>query len=590
MTFVVFWDGGCPTCVESLRQCQLFYERVEGSDVAVVGINGDEGDDLTVRGTVAASGVTFTQLRDRGRVAAARWGVPAASFAVFLVDGEGRIAAGRIDPVDRIPDLMEEMLLGGAGGDEAGSRGTGGSPADAAASAGLVISGDARVKFLSIDAVGESASGPYGERLEPGNSLLQRLELEVSMPVGRHLRAGGLLRAGNEGIEVLRAGPQYLDSEWGSAFAAVEAGPFTARLGYFTMHMTPLTMMRWDWNDNPRTGGDAGCGCGATAGILIVNSLEELGPDLTFEGATAGWTRGEFEAGLFYAMPRRSRDTPVMVWQYGGEEQAAYSLEIYGLEARWRRYDSRTGRFWGAGLHLLGHREDPGSIDPAELGYAPFPYYEGSILTATAEIPLLGWVGLEGELIADCRAKGHNLGAAHDEEAELDGTGGIAGIVAETGPVDLRIDYLRLTDGFYSPFASLSYEAGRQGVRGSAVLRLPGGWSTLSLFHKRLKEIDPPAPGAELEELVFSGVTVDVDHPAGPGGSVSYLDRGESRGGDLLAYEDSRRTLTASARYRFGKLAWIEAMYQWTDACGTEGVDTADSRTDIFSVYLRAEF
>ena len=33
MTFVVFWDGGCPTCVESLRQCQLFYERVEGSDV-----------------------------------------------------------------------------------------------------------------------------------------------------------------------------------------------------------------------------------------------------------------------------------------------------------------------------------------------------------------------------------------------------------------------------------------------------------------------------------------------------------------------------------------------------------------------------
>jgi hypothetical protein len=289
-------------------------------------------------------------------------------------------------------------------------------------------------------------------------------------------------------------------------------------------------------------------------------------------------------------MPRRARDTPVTVWVYGGKEQAAYSLEIFGLQAGWRRYDRRTGRFWSAGLHLLGHREDPGSIDPIELGYAPFEYYRGGILTATAEIPLLASVGLEGELIADCRATGGNLGPGHDEETELDGSGGIAGLVASTAPFDLRLEYLRLNDGFYSPFAALSYEAGRQGVRGSAVVRLPGGWSTLSLFHKRLWEIDPPEPGAEREELVFSGVTVDVDHRSGPGGSLSWLDRGVSRGGDLLGYDESRRTLTASARFRFGKLAWIEAMYQRTDEERTEGSGTEDSRTDIFSLYLRAEF
>jgi hypothetical protein len=466
-----------------------------------------------------------------------------------------------------------------------------GSLLEAVAPAWLIARGDARVKFLSVDAEGGNATGPYGESLEPGNSILQRFELEASMRIGRHLRAGGLLRASNEGIAVLRSGPEYYDSEWGSMFASIEAGSFAARLGYFTMHMTPLTMMRWDWNDNPRTGGDAGCGCGATAGILIVESLEELGPELTFEGATAGWSRGEFDAGLFYAMPRRARDTPAVVWLYGGEEQASYPLEIYGLQARWRRHDQRTGRFWGAGVHLLGHREDPDAIDPVELGYAPFEHYDGEILTATAEIPLLETVSLEAEWIALCSATGGNIGPGHDEEVKLEGSGGIAGFVAgKEGLLELRLEYLRLDDGFHSPFAALSYEAGRHGMRSSAVLHLPGGWSALSLFYKRLREIEAPEAGAERDELSFAGVTFDVDHPAGPGGSLSWLDRGEWRGGDLLAYDESRRTLTASMRYRFGKPAWIEAMYQRTDGEQAQGSASAESRTDIYSLYLRAEF
>ncbi|MDD3642268.1 MAG: TlpA disulfide reductase family protein [Candidatus Krumholzibacteria bacterium] len=591
MTFVIFWDGECPSCVESLRQCQIFYDRVEGGDMTVVGINVDAGDDLAVRGVVAASGVTFPQLRDRDGAAAAAWGVPASTFAVFLVDREGMIADRRIDPEGPIPALMELMLLGGSGTGSAGAEEPEARPSshDAGVCAGLLVRGDARVKFLSVDASGDGATGPYGERLEPGNSLLQRFELEASMRVGRHLRAGGLLRAGTEGIAVLRAGPQYFDSERGSVFASIEAGPLTARLGYFTMHMTPLTMMRWDWNDNPRTGGDAGCGCGATAGILIVESLEELGPDLTFEGATAGWSRGEFEADLFYAMPRRARDTRAVVWQYGGEEQAAYPLEIYGMQAKWRRHDRRTGRFWGAGVHLLGHREDSGAIDPVDLGYAPFEHHEGEILTADAEIPLLPAVSLEGEWIALCRDAGGNLGPGHDERAERDGSGGILGLAAaREGLLDLRFEYLRLSSGFYSPFAALSYEAGRHGMRASAIVRLPGGWSALSLFYKRLREIDVPEPGAERGELSFAGATFDIDHPAGPGGSISWLDRGEWRGGDMLGRDESRRTLTASVRHRFGRFAWIEAMYQRTDA--EDALHGPTSRTDIFSVYLRAEF
>lgn len=590
-TFVVFWDGECPACVESLRECQAFHERVEGGDVAVVGVNGDRGDDLSVRMIVVSSGVTFPQLRDRDGAAAAAWGVPPSTFALFLVDRDGTITARRLDPDEPIPGLMERMLLGEAGTEPAAGEAAAGLSSGIPLPAGLVIRGDARVKFLSIDVEGDGAVGPYGERLDPGNVLLQRIEFEASMPIGQRLRVGGMLRAENEGIEALRSGPQYLDSERGSMFASIDAGRFTARLGYFTMHMTPLTMTRWDWNDNPRTGGDAGCGCGATAGILIVRSLEELGPDLTLEGATAGWSSGEFETRTFYAMPRRARDTPATVWLYGGEEPAAYSLEIYGFHGQWRRYDRRTGGSWSAGVHLLGHREDAGSIDPVELGYAPLPAYEGEILTATARIPLLRSLSLEGEWIARCAATGRNLGPGRDERADLDGSGGIAGIVAgDGGPMEWRLEYLRLGEGFYSPFAAISYEAGRHGARGSAVVRLPGGWSALSLFHKHLREIDPPAPGADREEIVFTGVTIDVDHPAGPGGSLSWLDRGESRGGGTLGYDDSRRTMTAGLRYRFGKRAWIEGLYQLTDAERTGEGEGGESRTRIYSVSFRAQF
>jgi peroxiredoxin len=583
-TFVIFWSAECPECVESLRRCQEFHSTVTGGDISVLGVNGDEGGLLEVREIVEASGVDFVQLHDGTGLAAARYGVPPSSFAVFLVDRKGIVQSAAVDPQGDVYQLMEDMLMGEAVGESLESSGGG------VSAYGFSLHGLARIKYLSIDTRGEDAQGPYGQSLQAGNSLLQRYELEIAKSLGRHVRVGGLLRISNEGIEVLRAGPDYLDSEWGSVFGQIDYGWLSLRLGYYEMHMTPLTMMRWDWDDNPRTGGDAGCGCGPAGGVLIVESVEELGPDLVFEGVRARLSSGEFETDVFYAMPRRARSVPVVAWQLIGEEMAAYSMEIYGLQTRWRRHDRRTGSFWSAGLHFLGSWEDPRSVDEGALGYAPFERYTSGILTATANLPIVSHVDLRGEWIMVNKAKGYNLGPGHDEEVDLSGSGGTAGLALDdAGPVDLNIDYLRLAKEFYSPFVAISYQPGRHGMRINGRVRLPGGWSALSVFYKRLESIDEVA-GMEKENLSFTGVTIDADLESGPGGSISVLDRGEWRGGDTLPYDSARRTYTLSARYRFLKNTFVEGMYQRVETEESPaGMDTG-SDTNLYSVYFRSEF
>ena len=313
------------------------------------------------------------------------------------------------------------------------------------------------------------------------------------------------------------------------------------------------------------------------------------------------YARGEFAVDLFYALPRRARDTKALAWQFGGEERAAYSLEIYGLQARWRRLDRRTGRFWGAGLHLLGHREDPRSIDPVALGYAPFERYEGHILTTTAEIPLAASASLRAEWIplfpnrhADagslCRTTGRNLGPARDERVDLEASGGIAGVVIErAGPFEMRFDYLRLGDEFYSPFAALTYAAGNHGARAAGTVHLPGGWSTLSLFYKRMRGLSAPPGGAEKDNLSFTGVAFDFDHPRGPGGGISYFDQGAWRAGEVDPFDGSRRTVTVGLRYTFLRQAWIEALYQRNKENGTREGDEGIT-SDIYSLALHAGF
>jgi hypothetical protein len=416
-------------------------------------------------------------------------------------------------------------------------------------------------------------------------------ELEMSRRINRHLRIGGLLRISNEGEEVLEAGPQYFGSEWGSAFAEMTADQLQLRIGYFEMHMTPLTLMRWDWNDNPRIGGDAGCGCGAVAGVLLIESLEELNPELVFEGGLATYRNSGLEVKAFYAIPRRARKTTFLEVRSTGTDRADYSLEIYGAESSWHRFDSRTGLSYQLGVHFTGSWENRRSADFAELGYpAPDPWEESMLITADWFIPLVRSIGLEGEWLVWNQAREHGSICCGDQ-LTTEGKGGIAGIVFEKeSGWNARCDYIRLDKEFYSPFAALSYQPNREGIRVSADAPIAGELLVASVFYKRLRELEASVPDAEKEKTSFFGVSLDAELSNGLGGSIGWLDSGLWRKGAIEPVDEVRKALIAGARYRFDKNSSLQIQYQRIDGAIKRHNFEDDALTNLYSIYLHARF
>jgi peroxiredoxin len=592
-TFLVFWRASCPHCVQALLGCERFFREYGGEDITVVGINGDERNFLTAQGVIESNGITFPQARDEGGATSKNYGVPYETFAVYLVGRDSRVLGVRIDPQGDVGVAMEEMLLSSAnsappGGASAPEHEAG------ADSQGFSYHGYQRIRFLAIDTRGSGAAGLYGEPLDPLNSVQYRLEIEASKRLAAHLRAGGLLRLSSEGGEVLESGPEYLGSEWGSAFAEFDASRFRARLGYYSISMTPLTLMRWDWDDNPRVGGDTGCGCGgAAAGALLVESLEELDSDLTFEGALASCGGPNLEARLFYAIPRRALETSYAAYRYGGEDRAKYSLELCGFDGQWQHLDRRTGSYWKAGVHAVMSFENERSVDFQGLGYSSSDTWTDTwTVSVSAEAPLVRHARARGELIAWNRTEEHGILTAEGiTDAVSKGGGGFGGIVLETpGRFGLMIDYLRLDSGYYTPFLALSYDPNTEGARASAHAPIYRDFASLSLFYKRLREVDVAAVGTWRKQVSLAGASLDLDLGAGFGASLGWLEKRSWRNGEISQFDAHRRALVASLHRDFEKIGVIRLQYERTESEDTSVSPVNESGADTYSLYSSVYF
>lgn len=602
-TFLVFWDSSCPHCVEVLKGCEAFHQKYFGEKISVVGIHGDTTDLLSVRNLLDANDISFFQLLDSGAGVMQAYGVSPTTPALFLVTSDGEIRDYHVDPKGDIVAIMESMMPAESGGiPETERAGTDGVrvPAPIAAGNGWIFNGRQRIRFLGIDSRGSAPTGPYGEEVEPKNNVHYRFEFEISRKINRHIRAGGLLRIGNEGEEVLQAGPQYLGSEWGSAFAELHAGSARLRLGYYTIAMTPLTLMRWDWNDNPRTGGDAGCGCGATAGVLLVESLEELAPELVFEGALASYDHSHMRTRLFYALPRRAKEVKYISGPEGEINRTKYSLEFYGFESMYRRFDSRTASYWQAGIHFTGSWENRRSVDFLKLNYPiPDPWHTSHIATASLQIPLLPHLNATAEWILWNQTTIDSLNKIYHDiytfewrasQGRFNGEGGIAGLAFEYSQnFYAKCHYLRLDGNFYSPFAALSYAPAREGVRFSGQIPIPGSASAVSIFYKRLREIGEPA-GLEKGQDSFLGLSVDTDLPNGIGGGIGWLDQGAWRDGAVQNYDNTRTALVLTGRYRLEKNTIFQAQYQRVVSDNSIAGYETESLANLFSLYLSSRF
>jgi peroxiredoxin len=87
-----FWATWCAPCIQAMPDMQSTYEKFKGKDVAVIGMNQDQGGPRDqVKKVVDSRGVTFPQTLDPNGSASQAYGVTAFP-TVILVDKQGKIA------------------------------------------------------------------------------------------------------------------------------------------------------------------------------------------------------------------------------------------------------------------------------------------------------------------------------------------------------------------------------------------------------------------------------------------------------------------------------------------------------------------
>ncbi len=317
------------------------------------------------------------------------------------------------------------------------------------------FSSDIRLRWRWVDS---GSPGPlrstYGEFNQRGISLRHRFIFDAAYPLTSELRVGGRIRVSNEPELVLTTGPDYYSSEFGTAFIAYETPSLRSRFGFYETYYTPLTLMRWDLKDDAEGGGCPVCSSApGTAGAILGESLEILGPVLTFEGVRFQASRGSV-LGLdaFYARPRVSHQS-----DYGLLRQ----VNTFGARLDVSTYLSHASELLSAGIIVVRSQEDEGSVESLEgpPGYPPEPF-KNTVYGLTLKAPLLKWLALAGE-VTFTRAHKWDIFSAVDKE----GKGAVVSLEMAAGGLRFENAYVYLTPDWESYFRALSYSPDRKGWR-----------------------------------------------------------------------------------------------------------------------------
>ncbi|MFH0779086.1 MAG: TlpA disulfide reductase family protein [Candidatus Eisenbacteria bacterium] len=644
LTLLVFWNSECPACLEALLACQGMEDALSSQGVRLAAVNFDAVDLSAVRNFVTNSAILFPQLSDATGNVAAAYGADGFSFSLFLVDSDGIVRDVFYDRPADVEETMRSMVKGArerthdsakplspgeVALDNAGQPAPDEAPGESAEplppggaatlpprqDAGesresppvhrgfppVEIKAQVRVRAMDIQiehdpSVPAPPTGPYGERLEEGRSILHRFECEIAAHITSALRAGGLIRLSNESEDVLEFGPQYLSQKEGSAFADFRARHFSLRVGYFEEFFTPLSLMRWDRDDNPRAGGSgAGCACAGASGTVFLESLEELAPPLTFEGAAIGAGAGRLgDLRAFYARVRDPNEITFDEFLRDAESLSdfRYRRDLYGIRAQTSVPLAVRPESALFSAHYVTTRDDEESAhfvgsSTDSRGFA----LENQVYGGTLLLPLPGAFALSleydhSENVEDVRRSGGDKDEGDALLVTLKGTP-LRGVTASAA-------YYCLSEGFYSSFAALSYATNRQVARaGLSFERGPFGWS---VFAKHLSpcraEVDycptpslPPATCARFDGELTLGLWASARMPDSPfarevgrfefgGGWILQRESNEvyrpSDGIEPVPYTRSelcrkKNTVTGQITCIFAKSSSVELTYQYVD-------------------------
>jgi hypothetical protein len=435
---------------------------------------------------------------------------------------------------------------------------------------GLELTGDVRLRLRYIDSARPGAlEGTYRETLRRGFSETHRFVLEASYPLGSAFKVGGIIRVSNEDEAVLRSGPEYLASDFGSAYVAYQTAPLTSRLGYFPIHYTPLSLMRWDLKDDPE-GGGGGCavcpGTPGVAGAILGETLEELGPDLTFEGLRTVVTPGQTLGvdGFF----TRSE-----------VEDANYPVLTFGGRLGLTRYLGHASSFLNLDLLAVRSEEDPKAFEGME-GTHPDPF-RNTVWGIAWKVPAAAWIEFDGEWV---RTRTLDM---EGRPQEMEGAGGIIGLsVKPARALEVEASYIYLSPHWESYFRALSYSPDRRGTR--LRMEVKGSRLVLALFAKYLTTIEAPREHRDAKTAyptLSARGYLKLTPVLNLGAGAIYSGEGPENGGLTINVDDQRISLLGAVRLVLREDASITVEERYIlNRSETE----KDYRVSSLSVYARA--
>jgi hypothetical protein len=337
-----------------------------------------------------------------------------------------------------------------------------------------MITGEGKLRFRYVEADQDQITGSYGEVLKQGLGMRQRIDLTLDYFLTDYLTIRGTVRISNEEFEGILPPPDLISTRaiagWWSA--NVYKPPFDVTLGAYDASFTPLTMMRWDQNDNPL--GAAGCGCQIAVGGISGESLEELEEDYLLEGAHVMYENRFTDASILYARPEVDME---------GE---SFTRHMFG--GRMRIILPYTRNFSTLTIGITGLRVVD---DTQSVSMALYDPLQSDVVGVDINVPLLWKFSGVAEFARSIRDD--NLFSDVDVIHEENGI--IAGISLKSGDrIDLYALYIQL-DPYFSPlYRAISYAKNRQGFRGSLTVRkipLMSHLLSASLYTKVLREIKP---------------------------------------------------------------------------------------------------
>jgi hypothetical protein len=448
-------------------------------------------------------------------------------------------------------------------------------PASYAMPEGLDLTGDVRLRLRFVDSERKSpVFGTYGELLNRGFAQRHRFLLDAYYPITASLSVGGRIRVSNEDDDVLRSGPEYLSSRFGSAFVKYETPAVRTRFGFYDIDYTPLSLMRWDVKDDPE-GGGGGCavcpGTPGVAGTILGESLEELGPVLTFEGLkvdVSPWDALGCDG--FFASSTILGET--------------YDVLTYGGRVKFTRYVRRSSSLLGVSLLVVRSEEDKRSKESDYL-FPPKPF-RNTVLGATWDVPVLTWLGFQGEWTYS-QSKDQT-----DRLSDIAGNGTVSTLSMKIpGGFRAEASYIYLSPNWDSYFRALSYSYNRRGPR--VRLEYEHGDILIALFGRYLTTIDPVSLPSQMGEpevtLAYPTWSARAYYTAAPGlnlGVATILSgEGPEDEGITLKTDDMRTTLLGTVTYEFGEgsSVTLEERYVRHSFAATSDYDVS-----MLSLYVRA--